>query len=394
VLPPSGCAPSRFRANSAVSGSESSVLYLLRPIERHLRRSLDSELDRRRFDRAKRFVDDAVRRGGGYASGGSVSYRDNQGFDYNCILADKPLVRADEMAHRLHARWLKFLCSRAPVQRDVWPEHVDFLHRFAAAFGLPPAELHEFVALSLLGRVWRAWCYRDLVRGRSELVVELTRVEGWERLERSRRNRTGLILLMFHSQFSRLFQPCLRHRGYDGLEVGLTNDKLERRGFRTPAAKQFELARQMHEAKRKLAQGGLVVHLPDARENLENARSVEFFGRERRLATAFAELAVRTGADVVPIAYRFSPRGFFVLDVGERFDVPGPESSHDDRIDSLVTQYAEYLRNEWRRYPWNIHWDHLRYYCELPEVGTRKLGEKVERVPAPRPAEFSLGAAK
>src|SRR6266705_1349349 len=144
----------------------------------------------------------------------------------------------------------------------------------------------------------------------------------------------------------------------------------------TTVSKRFELARQMHAAKHLLTRGGIVFNVPDARQNLDNSRSVEFFGRQRGIATGFAELALKTGAHVMPIAYRFSPRGFFVLEFGAPFHVLGPQSSHDERVDSLIGQYANFLRDEWRRYPWNIHWEHLRYYCELPEVDPGTLSEK------------------
>jgi lauroyl/myristoyl acyltransferase len=319
----------------------------LGPIERAFRRHLTSELNRQRFDRAKQFVDETKRSGGG-----------------------------DRAAYRVHARWLKFLCSRTPVQREFWPRDADFLHHFATVFGLPPAERREFVGLSLLGRLWRAWCFDDLIKGPPEVVVQLTRVTGWEHFDRCQRDGAGLILLPLHGQLSRLFEPCLRHRGHDGLTVGVPNYELEARGFRTPTAKRFELARQMHAAKHLLARGGIAYNAPDARQNLDNYRSVEFFGRQRRLAAGFAELALKTGAHVMPLAFRFSPRGFFVLEFGTPFQGLGAHSTHDERVDSLVGQYANFLRKEWRRYPWNIRWDHLRYYCLLPKVDPGVLGEK------------------
>lgn len=113
------------------------LVYFLRPIEHHVRRNLASESDRRRFDRAKQFVD---------KNGGRR--------------------RGDAAAHRVHARWLRFLCSQASVQRDVWPKEVEFLRHFATVFGLSSAATRKFVNLSLLGRLWRAWCFEDLRVGR------------------------------------------------------------------------------------------------------------------------------------------------------------------------------------------------------------------------------------
>jgi lauroyl/myristoyl acyltransferase len=323
-------------------------------MERHARRNLASEINRQRFDRAKRFVDQAVNRGGA-------------------------------VGFRMHARWLKFLCSRPAVQRDIYSDDAAFLRRFAAAYGLSPEETRKFVGLSLLGRVWGVWCLQDLYRAPPQFVAKLTRVEGWEHFERCIQDGAGLIVLPVHGQFSRLFQRYLRHRGYDGLELGLTNDRLEQRGFQTPIAKRFELARQMHAAKQTLNRGGIVFNLPDARQNLDNARTVDFFGRQRQLALGFAELALETGAHVVPVAYRFTPRGVFAMEFGEPFRVPGPQTPREERVESLVNQYASFLRDEWRRYPWNIHWNHLRYYCDLPEVA-----DDNDDAGTPGVAEFSL----
>ena len=319
------------------------MAYLIRPIERQLKRHLTTETGRRRFDRAKRFVDEA-------ALGGDV-----------------------ETAQRANARWLKFLCSRGPVQTAVWPEEVAFLRQFASAFGLPPGDRREFLGLSLFGRLWRALSFAELWK-EPALVARLTHLVGWEHFDRCRQGTTGLVLLPVHGQFARLFRLYLRHRGHDGLEVGLPSHKLEKKGLHTPAAKQFELARQMHEAKQLLNGGGIVINLPDAFQNLDHSRPVEFFGRQRRIAAGFAELALMTGANVVPIAYRFSPRGSFVLEFGAPFRDPGPGSARDERIDSLVGQFARFLRDEWRRYPWNIPWHHLVHYCALPELDSGTVG--------------------
>src|SRR5262245_1789739 len=122
----------------------------------------------------------------------------------------------------------------------------------------------------------------------------------------------------------------------------------------------------MHAAKHLLARGGIVCNVPDSRQNLDNSRSVEFFGRRRLLAAGFAELALVTGARVLPLVHRFSPRGFFVLEFGAPFHIPGPQSVYEERVDSLVGQYADFLRDEWRVRPWNIQWTFLRHYCQLP----------------------------
>lgn len=324
----------------------------LTPIERHLRHRLASERSRQRFDRAKRFVDESARGGDGAS------------------------------AHRLRARWLKFLCGRAPVQTEVWPEDGDFLRYFASEFELPLARRRTFIGLSLLGRLWRTLYFEALAKGPPEQVALLTQVVGWEHFARCRQSGKGLVVLPVHGQFTRLFRLYLRHRGHDGLEVGVTGDKLERQGLQTAVAKRFELARQLQAAKQLLASGGIVFNPPDARQNLDNALTVNFFGRQRRIASGFAELALKTAAHIVPVAYRFTPRGSFVLEFGAPFDMPGAQASHAARVDALVAQYARFLRDEWWRYPWNIPWNHLLHHCLLPEVDAGAPGASAT-VPGP-----------
>ena len=145
------------------------MVHPLSPIERYLRQHLSSELDRQRFDHAKRFVDETARRAGG------------------------------EIAHRINARWLKFLCSRAPVQSNVWPEDSDFLRHFATEFDLPPGERRRFLGLSLLGRLWRALYFDALDHGPPELVARLTRVTGSEHFDRCRQDGAGLIVVPVHT---------------------------------------------------------------------------------------------------------------------------------------------------------------------------------------------------
>ncbi|HET9762382.1 MAG TPA: hypothetical protein VFR50_02650 [Casimicrobiaceae bacterium] len=273
----------------------------------------------------------------------------------------------------MQVRWLKFLCSRKRLQRYLRPKAAAKLRDFAIGLGLPSAEKRQFFVLGLLGREWRAWRFQDLLRGPTELVARLTRVTGWEHFERSRRDDAGLILLPVHTQFARLFVRYLRQRGHVGLMLGLTNDTLDAMGFTTPSGKRFELARQMHAAKHLLKRGGIVFNAPDSPQNLDSSRSVEFFGRQRKLATGFAELALKTGAQVVPLAHRFSPRGLFILEFGAPFHAPGPHSTHDEAVDSLVGQYASFLRDHWRLYPWDVQWGQLRRHGSLPAMDSTSV---------------------
>jgi KDO2-lipid IV(A) lauroyltransferase len=218
----------------------------------------------------------------------------------------------------------------------------------------------------MMAREWREW--RRIVEPPTENLARVTRVVGQERFDAALSQGKGVILLLHHSQFSRLALAWLRDRGYETATVGMPNQDLEKRGFQTPAQKSFELGRQMHAAKHRLGKGGIVVNVPDAYQNLESFRMVEFFGRLRPIATGFAELALKSGARVLPIAYRLSTGGLFELEFAAPLEIQAQDVKHDSRVDALVRQYAEFLRAEWRPYPWDLHWHHLDFFSQLPPL--------------------------
>jgi lauroyl/myristoyl acyltransferase len=304
------------------------------PIERWLSRYLASEPGRKRAQRTKRTIYATLRR-----------------------------IAGDAMAQRLIVRWLKFLCGRAFAQRSIFPEATELLRQFATVFKLSTDDTREFLALSMMAREWREW--RRIVELPHATLSRVTRVVGQQHLDACMRDGRGVILLLHHSQFSRLAIAYLREQGHDSVAVGMASQDLEQKGFQTEVERKFELGRQMHAAKHRLAKGGVVFNVPDAFQNLDSFRVVEFFGRERPIATGFAELALKSEARVMPVAYRLSPRGLFVLEYGAPFERPGPQTSHDERVGALVEQYAEFLRAEWRPYPWDIHWHHLHFFGEL-----------------------------
>ena len=277
----------------------------------------------------------------------------------------------------MNARWLKFLCSRKPVQTDVWPADAEFLRHFATVFGLPPDERRKFVGLSLLGRLWRAVVVSTISRkGRPNSCARLTHVTGWEHFDRCRRDGAGLILCRSTASL-----PACSNRTF-AIEDTTASRSVSRttsssaKGLRTPAAKRFELARQMHAAKHLLARGGIVFNLPDARQNLDNSRVGGVLRTaaptRHRVRRARAQDRRSRCADRLPI---FAAR---ILRPGVRGTLPRARASSrspTSASSSLVGQYADFLRDEWRRYPWNIDWSHLRHFCRLPKFNPDALGE-------------------
>jgi lauroyl/myristoyl acyltransferase len=324
------------------------VAILTLPFERWLAQYLASESGRQRSERTKRRIYAALRR-----------------------------VVGDARAQRLIVRWLELLCGSRFAQRSLFPEAAAHLRRFASVFELPPAQTPGFVALSMTAREWREW--RRIAEPPAGTLARVTRVVGQEHLDAGLHEGKGVILLLHHSQFSRLALVWLSDRGYETATVGMPNQDLEKRGLQTPAQKSFELGRQMHAAKHLLGKGGVVINVPDAYQNLQSFRMVEFFGRLRPIATGFAELALKSGARAMPIAYRLARSGLFELEFAAPLQLPTPGTNHEACIDALVGQYVDFLRAEWRPYPWDLHWYHLDFFCQLPRVYGRAVRTAANR---------------
>jgi len=118
---------------------------------------------------------------------------------------------------------------------------------------------------------------------------------------------------------------------------------------------------QLLTGKRVLSGGGVVFILPDARDGLSRGITFPFHGRQRNFKTGFAELALETGAPVVPVSAAIDVREREVtLAFLDPLDAGPEDRPRAERIGKLVGQYAEYLRKEWNRYPGTVFIKHMK----------------------------------
>jgi KDO2-lipid IV(A) lauroyltransferase len=128
----------------------------------------------------------------------------------------------------------------------------------------------------------------------------------------------------------------------------------------------LSLGSQLYEAKRVLKRGGIVMIVADG--YMGSSRGIPFplFGRKRVFKTGFAELALRTGASVVPVSTSMSTDGTIEVRFMPSLEIPN--LSHQQQTESLVSQYVEILRREWADNLGNLTWRHLEKFMQLPPV--------------------------
>jgi len=132
---------------------------------------------------------------------------------------------------------------------------------------------------------------------------------------------------------------------------------------------------QLLAAKRVLALGGIVYILPDEQDGLSRGIPVPVHGRTRRFKTGFAELALDTGAPVVPVSMGIDVlRREVALSFLEPLDAGPAGMPRAARVEGLVRRYAAYLGEEWRRWPGTVFMKHKRAHCQAPPADAAAEG--------------------
>lgn len=156
--------------------------------------------------------------------------------------------------------------------------------------------------------------------------------------------------------------------------------------------------KQLAQARSVLAEGG-VVHI--AVDGLQGRGGCErrFFGVTRKFHASFAQLAVQTGANVIPVFARQLNNGDVVVECEPELD-PSHESaaSSAEVVDAFVDAYAGRLANRWRADPSQILARHLNYMvnaqAQQDKGRTAFAGPGDEGGPGFRPSDIRLREAE
>jgi len=178
----------------------------------------------------------------------------------------------------------------------------------------------------------------------------------------------GLILLHSHFTTGRLATLLLAKQGYTihSLEY---KDRLQEFGIKAAGniqsiavkpGKTFYL-RQVYTAKKLLAEGKILKIAGDG-DYGNSLVSVRFCGRDMEFRTGFAELMLLSKVPVVPVFCALNQTGQITVELFPPL-APGDESiNRQDRIKSVVQQYAGILEQKWRNCPDYVTYQHIRKF--------------------------------
>ena len=176
-------------------------------------------------------------------------------------------------------------------------------------------------------------------------------------LEQAYQKGTGVILVSWHSHFwvNRLVKELtlerLRPNAYS--YIGRLRKSLPESAKALPVVEKERLRvmlylDQLMNAKSILTRGGIVSVLPDGYGGSSPGLSVLFHGRPRSFRGGFAELAIETGADIIPVSLDIDAcKRKLTITSLKPLDVGANDMPHDDRVKALLSQYVVYFKQQW-----------------------------------------------
>ena len=196
----------------------------------------------------------------------------------------------------------------------------------------------------------------------SSVMERLVRIEGRENLDRELAKKKGVLLFQAHFGAFQMTMPAIGYRGYKMSQISASasvwkntpgvhdraSDMKARYEYTLPV-RHIAVGGSIRPAFRALERGEIVGITVDGGGGKKTV-PVKFLGRTANFQTGGAELAVRTGAAVIP-AFIITERGLKhtliihpPIEVDERL-------SKDERVVDIIRQYALLLEGHVYNHP-------------------------------------------
>jgi len=211
-------------------------------------------------------------------------------------------------------------------------------------------------------------------KNKGDHLKDLIECEGLDRLQAAMQKQRGVILFTGHVGAWELSSFGLSLFGYplSFLVRRIDNPKIEAmvdRARRSRGNRTIDKTSAAREMLQILRDGGTLGILVDLNTLDREAIFVDFFGRPASTTFIVAKLALRTGAEVLPVFAPWDPqRRRFTLIVDEPLEIERT-GDEDEDVRRLTQQYTRVVEDYVRRYPDQWLWIHRRWK-------TRPSGEK------------------
>lgn len=282
-------------------------------------------------------------------------------------LRPRPLAMLLRLPQPLAMQLLSSAVKQPWVQRHYLPNQTTLVQQFLASLE-EPTKQHNCLAQALFFGCLTHFKIRDAVFQRIRTEGRSIPFEGIEMLETARVQQQGVILLHNHAYQASYFRSLkLTQRGVGNLErlvEPIQSDKIK--------AQYILYARQLDLARQTLQDGGIIAMAPDVNRGRGAHIAVPFHGRMHEFRTGFAELALLADAQLFFVASDLQAYNRFNFRLIGPFDKGSATMSHAERVQHLMDQYINQLRQQWARSPWALNWGVMSEHLAYPPVTIEK----------------------
>jgi lauroyl/myristoyl acyltransferase len=265
------------------------------------------------------------------------------------------------LPYAVGTRLLAWFCRQAWAKAIFFKRQIHLFREFAALIGCPSkAGTPEMISYSLVCNTWYQWRFLAMARHKPEQFDRWVTVIGLPTFEASFQKGKGVILVHMHTAVpSKITDLVLQHQGFCSPfqirppeAVWGTAQGPSKQGLATSNTMLF--ARQLYEGQQILAQGGVVDLAPDGGQGYSTGLTVPFHGRRRDFKVGFAQLALATEADVIPVSVSMDVKGYVTVEFLDPLGSGPTALSDQERIRRLTSAYVKLLEEKWASEPWNV----------------------------------------
>lgn len=289
------------------------------------------------------------------------------------IVEARCLARPGPEGRALLAWW----CRQPWFQRLAYPDSLRVVRGFLRHVGARPAAAASDTTAALLGDVVlridamvsrrlgfdpavqatdiSALPRSILARDGTTVSAEVCIAGGTLLAEAVSRGR-GVILLSYHSPALGLLPAVLHSAGHT--QIGAISGS----SAADPLAAMAQLTAQIQQAYQLLGKGGLLVVMGEGSYGRSGEVEAVLFGRRRAFKVGFAELALQSGAAVLPMVAAFDAAGRLCVSFAPPLDPGIPTTGRQARVEGLVEQYVAFLQRAWSVTPASVQLPFMRQF--------------------------------
>jgi lauroyl/myristoyl acyltransferase/acyl carrier protein len=302
--------------------------------------------------------------------------------------------------------WLLKWSQNSLVHRLLFHREKHILHNFLHSIEVRPEDWKSVFTLTLAGNFWAslapkmhgtgAIAYEDSCHrfwtSFAALIEDVTpqsgnrfaRVNGFDHLREAYQQGSGVILLSYHGIVTRLATVFVeKWLGCEPVPVISPRLSLRWEGERYERnlrQENLRLSIQKEQARhgayallrgyRYLNQGQIVRAYVDNGFSSRGDYPISVCGRQYQMRTGWADLAIQTGAAVIPVLSGLQPDGSIEVAFLPQllWDHDSPDKF--DQTAQLMEQFADFLTGAYRHYPETLRWKIMENHYTYPQFST------------------------